>query len=219
MSALMPPPAPAHKSGMLWLVLIIALGAGGYYYYKHNPQNQPAANPGGQPPAQPPAQQPVPQPGGGPGQQPGGDPVQQPGGAPQQPGGAPQQPGGYPPQQPGGAPQQPGGGPGGGAPGGGGANQAIVEQQEFAGRWVPQNGFIYIENAQWANHSTVNVQSATLECIQYGQAGNPIFQNTTVLNGPTAPGATSSFGPFPMGAIQQGMTKVNCGIVNVTPAQ
>jgi hypothetical protein len=214
MSVVMPPQAPAHKSGMLWLVLIIALGAGGYYYYQHNPQNQPAPSPGGQPPAQPPAQQPVPQPGGGPGQQPAGAPVQQPGGGPQQPGGGPQQPGG-PGQQPGGAPQQPGGG----APGGGGANAALLQQQEFDGRWVPQNGFIYIENAQWKNGSTVNLQSATLECIQYGQTGNPIFQNTTGLNGPTAPGATSSFAAFPMGAIQQGMTKVNCGIVAVVPAQ
>ncbi len=219
MSVAMPPQAPAHKSGMLWLVILVAVGAGGWYYYKHNPDTQ--TQPQGNPPAQQPAQQPVPQPGGGPGQQPAGAPVQQPGGAPQQPGGPGQQPGGYPPQQPGGGPpQQPGGAPQqpGGAPGGGN-NAALVQQQEFAGRWVPQNGFVYIENAQWTNHSNVNLQSATLECLQYGQGGNPIFQNSMKLNGPTAPGAMSSFAPFPMGAIQQGMTKVDCGIVDVAPAQ
>ncbi|HVN92078.1 MAG TPA: zinc ribbon domain-containing protein [Terracidiphilus sp.] len=206
MSVAMPPAAPSHKSGMLWLVVLVALGAGGWYYYKHNPTTQ--TQPGGNPPAQQPAQQPQP-PGGGQPQQPVGPAPQQPGAAPpQQPGGAPQQPGGAP-QQPGGAPQQPGGG----------ANAALVQQQEFSGRWVPQNGYVYIENAQWTNHAQVALQSATLECLQYGQTGAVIFQSSMKLNGPTAPGATSSFGPFPMGAMQQGMAKVDCGIVDVTPAQ
>ena len=83
MSMVLPPPAPAHKSGMLWLVIIAALALGGWYYYKHTPQSvtppatapgqqpgtQPAPQPGGAPPQQPPVQ-----PAGGPGQQPEGGP-------------------------------------------------------------------------------------------------------------------------------------------------
>lgn len=218
MSVAMPPPAPAHKSGMLWLVIIVALAAGGWYYYKHTPQSvsPPATAPGQQPgtqpqPQQPPQQPPV-QPGGGPGQQPEGGPGQQPGGGPGQP--PAQQPGGAPGQPPA---QPPGGGPG-GAPGGGN-NAALVEQQEFNGRWVPQNGNVEVEDAQWVNHSNVAIQSATLMCVQYASTGTIIFQTTMVLNGPTAPGAKSSFPSFPMGAIQQAMSKVQCGFVAVTPAQ
>jgi hypothetical protein len=175
---------------MLWLVIIVALAAGGWYYYKHTPQS-----------VTPPAI--------APGQQPGTQPAQQPGGAPGQ------QPGGGPGQPPAGGPgQQPGG-----APGGGGNNAALVQQQGFSGRWVPQNGNVEVENAQWKNGSNVVIQSATLMCVQYASTGTVIFQTTMVLNGPTAPGATSSFPPFPMGAIQQAMAKVQCGIVAVTPAQ
>jgi hypothetical protein len=76
MSVAMPPPAPAKKSGMAWLVAL-AVAAGGYYYYTHN-MNPQATQPGQQPP-----QQVQPQPGGDPGQQP-GNPGQQP---QQQPGG------------------------------------------------------------------------------------------------------------------------------------
>jgi len=210
---------------MIWLVIIVALAAVGWYYYKHTPQSvtPPATAPGQQP-----GTQPTTPPGGGPGQQPGGVPPQQPGSLPpqqpaQQPGGAPgqppaQQPGGNPPQQPGGAPGQPPAQQPSGAPGGGNT-AALVQQQQFAGRWVPQNGNVEVENAQWRNASNVNIQSATLECVQYASTGIVIFQITTVLNGPTAPGATSSFPPFAMGAIQQGMAKVQCGIVAVTPAQ
>lgn len=214
MSVAMPPPAPAHKSGMLWLVIIVALAAGGWYYYKHTPQSvtPPATAPGQQPGTQPapqPAPPPTPQPGGAPGEQ----PAQQPGGAPGQP--PAQQPGGGPGQPPANNPAQPPGG----APGGGGNNAALVQQQEFSGRWVPQNGNVEVENAQWKNGSNVTIQSATLMCVQYASTGTIIFQTTMVLNGPTAPGATSSFPSFPMGAIQQAMAKVQCGFVAVTPAQ
>jgi hypothetical protein len=218
MSVAMPPPAPAHKSGMLWLVIIVALAVGGWYYYKHTPQSvtPPATAPGQQPGTQPapqPAPPPAPQPGGAPGEL----PAQQPGGAPGQP--PAQQPGGAPGQPPA---QQPGGGPGqqpGGAPGGGGNNAALVQQQEFSGRWVPQNGNVEVEDAKWVNHSNATIQSATLMCVQYASTGTIIFQTTMVLNGPTATGATSTFPSFPMGAIQQAMAKVQCGFVAVTPAQ
>jgi hypothetical protein len=93
-----------------------------------------------------------------------------------------------------------------------------VQQQQFAGRWVPLNGNVEVENAQWKNGSSEAMQSATLECVQYASTGATIYKITTVLNGPTAAGATSTFGPFQMGALQQGMAKVQCGIVGVTPA-
>jgi predicted anti-sigma-YlaC factor YlaD len=94
-----------------------------------------------------------------------------------------------------------------------------VQQQEFSGRWVPQNGNVEVEDAKWVNHSNATIQSATLMCVQYASTGTIIFQTTMVLNGPTATGATSTFPSFPMGAIQQAMAKVQCGFVAVTPAQ
>jgi zinc-ribbon domain len=231
MSVAMPPHPPAKKSGMLWIVIILAMAGGGYYYYHHSAQSvtppalapgQAPVQPAGGPPGQLPPAAPIQQPGGPPGPGPGGSP-----GTGPQPGGLPSQqpPGGGPGPQPGGGPEQPGGNPGqgpgggpGGAPGGGGNDAALVQQQQFAGRWVPQNGNVEVENAQWRNASNVSIQSVTLECVQYGSTGTVIFHTTTVLNGPAAPGATMTFGAFPMGAIQQGMTKVQCGIVGVTPA-
>ena len=138
----------------------------------------------------------------------------QPGTAPTQPGGAPGQPGGEPGQAPGQgqAPGAPGGGQG------GGNNAALVNLQVFSGRWVPYNGYIEVSNARWTNHSNVTIQSATLECVQYAANGSAITQMSTILNGPTGPGTTSTFGPFPMGAIQASMSRVNCGIVGVNPA-
>jgi hypothetical protein len=73
MSTVMPPPAPATKSGMMWLG-IIALAIGGYYYYNHH-NTTPAQQPGAAPTAPGPQAQPgnPQQPGGYPGQQqPGG---------------------------------------------------------------------------------------------------------------------------------------------------
>jgi hypothetical protein len=71
MSVAIPPEAPAKKSGMMWLGIIV-VAAAGYYYYTHTmqPQTQPAGNPPQtQPGVAPPGQQP---PGGYPAQQPGG---------------------------------------------------------------------------------------------------------------------------------------------------
>jgi hypothetical protein len=191
-----PPVQPQKKSGMMWGVIAIALVAGGWYYYHNSQQTQ-----------TPPANAPT---------QPGTAPTQ-PGTAPTQPGGAPGQPGGNPGPAPGQG-QAPPGAPGGAPGAGGGNNAALVNLQVFSGRWDAVNGTIEITNAQWRNNSNVNIQSATLECVQYAANGSTITQMSTTLNGPTPPGTTSTFGPFPMGAIQQGMAKVNCGIIGVTPA-
>jgi hypothetical protein len=188
-----PPPVTPQKknSSLMWGVIVIALAAGGWYYYHDTRQAQ-----------TPPANVPT-----------------QPATAPTQPATAPTQPGGGP--NPGAAPGPAAGPVPGGAPaapnGGSGANAALVNLQSFSGRWVPTNGTVEVSDGKWSNNSTVNIQSATLECVQYDAGGSTLTQMQTTLNGPTPPQTTSSFGPFPMGAIQQNMSKVNCGIVGVNP--
>jgi len=201
MSVALPPPAPAKKSGMAWLLALVA-AAGGYYYYTHHIQFQAQPGQTQPPPTQPenPGQQPgnpAPQPAANPGQQPGGYPGQQPGAYPGQ------QPGGYPGQQPGGQ---------------GGGNQALVQAQQFAWKGQPANGQIQITQAQWHNGANVAIQSATLECIQYGANNQPLSQLTSNLNGPVQPGQTVTIQPFVMGTEAQGVTNMKCGIVAVTPA-
>jgi hypothetical protein len=138
--------------------------------------------------------------------------------APQTQPGAPtpqSQPG---PQTPPGAPG-PQAQPGAPAPGQGGANQALVAQQHFVGRWDPVNGYVQISQAQWQNGSNVTMQSATLACMQYAASGQTITQQQTTLNGPAQPGQIITIPTFQMGQMAQGLAKVNCGIVGVTPAQ
>jgi hypothetical protein len=123
------------------------------------------------------------------------------------------QPGAPTPQaQPGYQPQQPGGG------GQGGGSQALVQAQQFSGRWDGVNGYVQISQAQWKNGANVVMQSATLECVQYAQSGQTITQNRTTLNGPAQPGQTITFPTFQAGQMAQGLAKVQCGIVGVTPA-
>jgi hypothetical protein len=172
------------------VILVIAVLYGLYYIGTHN---QPAT----------PGQQPVQ-----------GQPVQGQPGVPYQQG-APAQPGFAPSQ---GAPAQPGFAPSQGTPAQPGANGALVQQQQFAGRWDPVNGNIQISQAQWRNNANVVMQSATLQCVQYGADGSVITQTQTTLNGPVQPGATTSLGTFQMGTMAQNLAKVNCGIVDVTPA-
>lgn len=62
------------------------------------------------------------------------------------------------------------------------------------------------------------MQSATLECVQYAANGQTITQQQITLNGPVQPGQTFTFPTFQMGQMAQGLAKVNCGIVGVTPA-
>jgi hypothetical protein len=210
----MPPAAPVQKNGMMWVAALLVAG-GAYYYYTHYMRPQPQPTPTAQTQPGNPGQQP-----GNPGQQP-GNPGQQPGGYPgQQPTGYPgQQPGGYPGQQPTGNPgQQPGGNPGQQPGGQGGANQALVQAQQFAWKGQPANGQIQITQAEWRNGANVAIQSATLECIQYGQNNQPLSQLTTTLNGPVQPGQTINIQPFTLGAEAQGVANMKCGIVAVTPA-
>jgi hypothetical protein len=134
-------------------------------------------------------------------QQPQGQPVQQ----GQQPGGG-GQPGAYPAQQPGGQGQQ------------GGANAALAQMQSFTGQVGEANGQVQISNGQWTNRSTVAVQSVTLECIQYNANGAPLTQTQNTLNGPLQPQSTTNFNPFQMGAVVQGATRAQCGIVGAIPA-
>lgn len=203
MSVAMPPPAPARKSGMVWLAVILA-AAGGYYYYTHNmqTQTQPSQNP-------PPQNQP-----GNPGQQPGPNPGQQPVGYPGQ------QPGVNPGQQPGYPGQQPGANPGQMPAGGGQPSPAaeLVSMQRFTATYQPAGGMVEVVNARWMNGSNVAIQSATLECVQYAVNGAPITQAQKILNGPVPAGGTDTFQPFTVGAVTQYTNRVNCGIVAVVPA-
>lgn len=128
------------------------------------------------------------------------------------------QPGTPTPQgQPGPQAQTPGPEPQPGAQAPGGDNQALVQAQQFAGRFESQNGYIEILQAQWRNGANVAIQSAALECVQVTQTGQTISQMQTTLNGPAQPGQTIVFPTFQMGAVAQGVAKVNCGIVGVTP--
>jgi len=192
-----PPHAPAKSHGWLWGVIIVfGILYGLYYIGTHN---QPSQNPG---------QTPAPQ------TQPGtpGPQAQNPGapGPQAQPGAFPQPQPGYPGQQPG-YPQQPGGQ--------GNPNQALVQAQQFAGRWDNVNGTIQVSQAQWRNGANVSLQAATLECGQFAQTGQMITHMQTTLNGPAQPGQTVTFPTFQMGQLVQGVAKVQCGIVGVTPAQ
>jgi hypothetical protein len=199
MSVAMPPQAPARKSGMMWLGIII-VAAGAYYYYSHY------MHPQGQTPGNPPQSQPAPQ------NQPG--PQGQPGAPGQQPSAPGQQPASYPGQQPGFYPgQQPGGQ---GQPGGN--NQALVQQQQFAWKGAPESGYVEITQAAWRNGSNVTIQSATLECVQLNANNQALTQMQTTLNGPVGPGQTMTFPQFQMGQLAQGVSQVKCAIVAVVPA-
>jgi hypothetical protein len=97
-------------------------------------------------------------------------------------------------------------------------NATLVQQQSFAGHWRAIYGYVGVTNSAWTNHSTVAIQSATLECDQYSANGNQLSQMRTTLNGPVQPGNTATFNPFQMGSVSTYMTRVNCEIVAVTPA-
>ncbi len=206
----LPPQSAAKGKGWLWgLIIVCAVLYGLYYIGTHDQQNQQNPGQAPAPQVQPGAPTPQAQPGVPTPQAQPGYPQQQQPGYPQAGPGYQQQPG-YPQQQPGYPGAQPGAQ--------GGNSQALVQAQQFAGQYQGANGVITINQGQWRNGSNETIQSATLECIQYGQTGQPLTQMQSNLNGPAQPGQTISFPSFQVGAMVQGVTKVNCGIVAVAPA-
>jgi hypothetical protein len=111
--------------------------------------------------------------------------------------------------------------PPGGAPPAG-PNAAIIAQQTYTTQWSVVNGDVQLTNQQWANQSNVSIQSADLECDQYNQSGSDLAQKHVQLTDQTGAavkaGETEQFGNLDIGAAVQGLTKVNGGIVGVTPA-
>jgi hypothetical protein len=77
---------------------------------------------------------------------------------------------------------------------------------------------VQVTNGAWTNNSSVAIQSAVLECDQYSSNGADVAQARMTLNGPAQPGATITFNPFQMGAVNVYMTRVNCAIVSVITA-
>jgi len=121
-----------------------------------------------------------------------------------QPGTAPAQPAA--PSQPGAAPTVPGGG------------QGAAQLQVFAAHWQVTNGSVVISNGVWKNNATTAMQSAVLECDQFNAGRTDLAQMKMTLNGPVPPGGTVTFNAFQMGAAVMNMQTVDCGIVDVTPA-
>ncbi|MGA2754414.1 MAG: zinc ribbon domain-containing protein [Terracidiphilus sp.] len=117
-------------------------------------------------------------------------------------------------QQPGTSP------PPGGAPTGG-PNAAVIAQQVYTTQWSVVNGDVQLSNQKWVNQSKVSIQSADLECDQYDQSGSDLAQKHVQLTDQTGaavkPGDTEEFDNLDIGPAVQGLTKVNCGIVGVTP--
>ena len=112
--------------------------------------------------------------------------------------------------------------PPGGAPPATGPNAAIIAQQAYTTNWNVINGDLHLSNQQWVNNSQTTIQSADLECDQYDQTGADQAQKHVDLTDQTGaavkPGTTEQFGDLDIGAAVTNLTKVNCGIVGVTPA-
>jgi hypothetical protein len=125
-----------------------------------------------------------------------------------------QQPAPTPP--PGGAP------PTGGAPPAAGPNAGAAAQQAYTTDWNVVNGDVHLSNQKWTNNSNVTIQSADLECDQIDQTGADAAQKHVDLTDQTGasikPGDTEQFGDLDLGPAVPNLTKVNCGIVGVTPA-
>lgn len=104
----------------------------------------------------------------------------------------------------------------------GAPNAAIIAQQVYTTQWNVVNGDVHLSNQKWVNNSTTSIQSADLECDQYDQSGADQAQKHIQLTDQTGAavkgGETEEFSDLDIGAAVQGLTKVNCGIVGVTPA-
>jgi hypothetical protein len=112
--------------------------------------------------------------------------------------------------------------PTGGAPPAAGPNAGAVAQQAYTTNWNVVNGDVHLSNQKWVNNSNVTIQSADLECDQYDQTGADLAQKHVQLTDQTGasikPGDTEQFGDLDLGPAVPNLTKVNCGIVGVTPA-
>ncbi len=107
--------------------------------------------------------------------------------------------------------------PASGSGSGGSGNAALVTQQTFDAHWQDQSGMLVLTTATWANNSTTNITSATLQCRQYNAAGTDLSEYRVTLNGPTNAKASSTFSNVGLGATATGMAKVDCSIIHVKP--
>jgi hypothetical protein len=100
--------------------------------------------------------------------------------------------------------------------------QALVDQQKFTWSWDVADGSVQMLKGTWTNGSTQAIQSAVLQCVQYAQDGTVLKQDSITLTktGGAAidAGQTVVFGTFSAGDASQGVDKVACKIVSVTPA-
>ncbi len=112
--------------------------------------------------------------------------------------------------------------PPGGAPPATGPNAGIIAQQAYTTNWNVINGDLHLSGQQWTNNSKTTIQAADLECDQYDQTGADQAQKHVNLTDQTGasikPGDTEQFGDVDLGPAVPNLTKVNCGIVGVTPA-
>jgi hypothetical protein len=104
-----------------------------------------------------------------------------------------------------------------------GPNAALVKQQVFTSQWRLLNADVQIYNQKWDNQSNVAIKLADLECDQYDQHSSLLAQKHIPLtedkDGELKPGYYETFNDLDIGPVAQGMTSVNCAIVDVTPAQ
>jgi len=101
--------------------------------------------------------------------------------------------------------------------------QSLVQQQKFTWSLQISNGEVQVSDGAWTNGSSQAVQSANLQCIQYGQDGSVLAQGHITLTKsdgtPIQPGQTVTYGAFNVGDAAQGVDKVGCTITSVTAAQ
>jgi len=109
-------------------------------------------------------------------------------------------------------PPSPGGGNGGGNP-----NAALLQAQQLNAEWRTGNGFVLVD-AKWTNTSSTNLASAVMECDQYNATGADLSQYRMTLNGPTPPNTWSSYSNVQMGEAANGVNKLVCNLVHVTPS-
>ena len=97
--------------------------------------------------------------------------------------------------------------------------KALVQQQSFNAQWQDENGMLVLTSAKWTNSANVTLSAATVQCEQYNANGTDLSQYRLTLNGPTQPNAASTYSNVQIGAVASGMSKVNCDVVHVKPAQ